>query len=46
VTAVQTELGNLVLTQTTALSDAWSGTSWFELHSAIGEVIRTYLKIV
>ena len=46
VTAVQTELGNLVLTQTTALSDAWSGTSWFELYSAIGEVIRTYLKIV
>ena len=41
VTAVQTELGNLVLTQTTALSDAWSGTSWFELYSAIGEVIST-----
>ena len=39
VTAVQTELGKLVLTQTTALSDAWSGTSWFELYSAIGEVI-------
>ena len=41
VTAVQTELGKLVLTQTTALSDAWSGTSWFELYSAIGEVIST-----
>ena len=41
VTAVQTELGNLVLTQTTALSDAWSGTSWFELYSAIGDVMST-----
>ena len=39
VPAVQIELSNLVTTQTTALSDAWAGTSWLELYSALGDVI-------
>ena len=41
VTAVQIELSNLVHTQTTALSDAWAGTSWFELTTALGDVLST-----
>ena len=43
VTAVQIELSNLVTTQTTALSDAWAGTSWFELTTALGDVLSTLL---
>ena len=41
VPAVQIELSNLVHTQTTALSDAWAGTSYFELYSALGDVLST-----
>ena len=41
VPAVQIELANLVHTQTTALSDAWAGTSWFELTTALGDVLST-----
>ena len=41
VPAVQIELANLVHTQTTALSDAWAGTSYFELYSALGDVLST-----
>ena len=41
VSAVQIELSNLVHTQTTALSDAWAGTSWFELTTALGDVLST-----
>ena len=41
VPAVQIELTNLVHTQTTALSDAWTGTSWFELTTALGDVLST-----
>ena len=41
VPAVQIELAKLVNQQTTALSDAWSGTSYFELYSALGDVIST-----
>ena len=43
VPAVQIELGNLVTTQTTALSDAWAGTSWLELYSAFGDAMSTLL---
>ena len=43
VTAVQIELSNLVTAQTTALSDAWAGTSWFELYTALGDVLSTLL---
>ena len=43
VTAVQIELSNLVTAQTTALSDAWAGTSWFELTTALGDVLSTLL---
>ena len=43
VTAVQIELSNLVHTQTTALSDAWAGTSWLELTTAFGDVLSTLL---
>ena len=43
VTAVQIELSNLVHTQTTALSDAWAGTSWFELTTALGDVLSTLI---
>ena len=41
VTAVQIELANLVQSQTTALSDAWAGTSWLELYTALGDVLST-----
>ena len=40
VPAVQIELGNLVTTQTTALSDAWAGTSWFDLTTAFGDAMK------
>ena len=43
VTAVQIELANLVQVHTTALSDAWAGTSWFELYTALGDVLSTLL---
>ena len=43
VTAVQTELANLVTTHTTAISDAWSGASWFELTTALGDVVSTLI---
>ena len=43
VTAVQIELANLVQVHTTALSDAWAGTSWFELTTALGDVLSTLL---
>ena len=43
VPAVQIELSNLVQTQTTALSDAWAGTSWLELYAALGDVLSTLL---
>ncbi len=43
VPAVQIELGNLVTTQTTALSDAWAGTSWFDLTTAFGDAMSTLL---
>ena len=43
VPAVQIELANLVHTQTTALSDAWAGTSWFELTTALGDVLSTLI---
>ena len=39
VSAVQIELSNLVQTQTTAVSDAWAGTSWLELYTALGDVV-------
>ena len=41
--AVQIELANLVQTQTTALSDAWAGTSWVELYAALGDVVSTLI---
>ena len=40
---MQIELSNLVHTQTTALSDAWAGTSWFELTTALGDVLSTLI---
>ena len=43
VPAVQIELANLVNTQTTALSDAWAGTSWFDLTTAFGDAMSTLL---
>ena len=43
VPAVQIELANLVHTQTTALSDAWAGTSWVELYAAFGDVLSTLI---
>ena len=43
VSAVQIELSNLVHTQTTALSDAWAGTSWVELYAALGDVVSTLI---
>ena len=43
VPAVQIELSNLVHTQTTALSDAWAGTSWVELYAALGDVLSTLI---
>ena len=43
VPAVKIELANLVTTQTTALSDAWAGTSWFELTTAFGDAMSTLL---
>ena len=41
--AVQIELSNLVQVQTTALSDAWAGTSWLELYTAFGDVVSTLI---
>ena len=41
VPAMQTELANLVQIHTTALSDAWAGTSWLELYAALGDVLST-----
>ena len=41
--AVQIELSNLVQVQTTALSDAWAGTSWLELYTALGDVVGTLI---
>ena len=41
--AVQTELSNLVNTQTTALSETWAGTSWLELYTALGDVLSTLI---
>ena len=43
VPAVQIELANLVHTQTTAISDAWAGTSWVELYAALGDVVSTLI---
>ena len=43
VPAVQIELSNLVQVQTTALSDAWAGTSWLELYTALGDVVGTLI---
>ena len=43
VPAVQIELSNLVQVQTTALSDAWAGTSWLELYTALGDVLSTLI---
>ena len=43
VPAVKIELANLVTTQTTALSDAWAGTSWFELTTAFGDAMSTLM---
>ena len=43
VPAVQIELSNLVQVQTTALSDAWAGTSWLELYTAFGDVVSTLI---
>ena len=43
VPAVQIELSNLVQVQTTAVSDAWAGTSWLELYTALGDVIGTLI---
>ena len=45
VPAVQIELANLVHTQTTAISDAWAGTSWFELYAALGQPRYFALKL-
>ena len=41
VPAMQTELSNLVQIHTTALNDAWAGTSWLELYTALGDVLGT-----
>ena len=41
VTAVQTELANMAQVHTTAVSDAWAGTSWFELYTSLGDVVST-----
>ena len=41
VPAVKIELANLVTTQTTALSDAWAGTSWWELTTSFGDAMST-----
>ena len=43
VPAMQIELSNLVQTQTTAVSDAWAGTSWLELYTALGDVVGTLM---
>ena len=43
VPAMQIELSNLVHTQTTAVSDAWAGTSWLELYTALGDVVGTLI---
>ena len=43
VPAMQIELANLVHTQTTAVSDAWAGTSWLELYTALGDVVGTLI---
>ena len=43
VTAVQIELANLVTIHTTAITEAWAGTSWFELTTALGDVMSTLL---
>ena len=43
VPAMQIELSNLVHTQTTAMSDAWAGTSWLELYTALGDVVGTLM---
>ena len=43
VPAVQIELSNSVQVQTTALSDAWAGTSWIELYTAFGDVVSTLI---
>ena len=43
VPAMQTELANLVQIHTTALSDAWAGTSWLELYTALGDVVGTLI---
>ena len=43
VPAMQIELSNLVQTQTTAVSDAWAGTSWLELYTALGDVVGTLI---
>ena len=40
---MQIELSNLVHTQTTAVSDAWAGTSWLELYTALGDVVGTLI---
>ena len=37
VPAMQIELSNLVHVQTTSLTDAWAGTSWLELYTALRE---------
>ena len=43
VPAMQIELATLVHTQTTAVSDAWAGTSWLELYTALGDVVGTLI---
>ena len=43
VTAVQIELANLVTIHSTAITEAWAGTSWFELTTALGDVMSTLL---
>ena len=43
VPAMQIELSNLVQVQTTSLTDAWAGTSWLELYTALGNVLSTLL---
>ena len=43
VPAMQIELSNLVHVQTTSLTDAWAGTSWLELYTALGNVLSTLL---
>ena len=45
VPAMQIELANLVQTQTTAVSDAWAGTSWLELYTALGDVVGTSMML-